>query len=144
LDLDKFKVVNDTCGHVAGDQLLCRLGETLCRFIRSEDIFARLGGGEFAILMHNASVDDTRILVERLRAAIEEFVFVWESQEFRVTGSFGLTEIGNHHQTPADAMRDADAACYRAKQSGRNRIQVHREGGRRSAKFDLLRLPNTG
>jgi diguanylate cyclase (GGDEF)-like protein/PAS domain S-box-containing protein len=144
LDLDNFKVVNDTCGHVAGDQLLRRLGEILTRFIRSEDILARLGGDEFAMLMHNAPIDDAQKLVERLRVAIEEFSFEWESQVFHVTGSFGLTEIVEHHGTAADALRDADSACYAAKQNGRNRIHVNSQHGHRLGKLGGSRLPNVG
>ena len=91
--------------------------------------------------MHNASIDETCILAERLRVAIEEFSFVWESQEFHVTASFGLAEIGDRHATPADAMRDADSACYAAKQSGRNRIQLIRSRNSRLGKLGLLRQP---
>lgn len=125
MDLDKFKIINDTCGHAAGDELLRRLGATLERYIRGDDTLARLGGDEFGILMKNTSLDDACKLVERLREAVDDFTFQWELKRFHVSASFGLAEIPAQNATPADVLRDADKACYAAKKSGRNQIRVH-------------------
>ena len=125
LDLDKFKRVNDTCGHAAGDELLRRLGETLNLYIRGDDVLARLGGDEFAILMKNTTLGDAYKLVERLREAIENFTFRWESEQFQVSASFGLAEITESSNSPLSALRKADSACYNAKRSGRNQTRVH-------------------
>ena len=127
LDIDQFKLVNDTCGHVAGDELLRRISQTLSQHIRDGDTLARLGGDEFAILMAHTSLDDAHNLIERLRAAVEKFTFRWQSKKFQLSASFGITEITNDSGTPADVLRNADTACYVAKDSGRNRIRVHQD-----------------
>lgn len=125
MDLDQFKLVNDTCGHVAGDELLRRLSAELARQVRAQDTLARLGGDEFGILLQNTPMADAVNLVERLRQTIEDFSFTWNQRQFKISASFGLTMIDDDSTTPGDVLRDADTACYLAKESGRNRIQIH-------------------
>ncbi|MEQ8661867.1 MAG: EAL domain-containing protein [Gammaproteobacteria bacterium] len=125
IDLDQFKLVNDTCGHMAGDALLRRLGRELARHVRRDDVLARLGGDEFGILMHDTALNDSMALVERLREAIEAFSFRWEARTFKISASFGVTIIKDDGATMHDLLRDADSACYMAKDRGRNRVHVH-------------------
>ncbi len=125
MDLDRFKIVNDTCGHVAGDALLRQLGAMLARQIRQQDMLARLGGDEFGLLMENTTLEAARITVERLRSTIDAFQFIWERRRFRLSASFGVCEINAASGTVTDLLRNADAACYLAKDAGRNRIQYH-------------------
>jgi diguanylate cyclase (GGDEF)-like protein len=127
IDLDQFKLVNDTCGHMAGDELLRRLGRKLALYVREGDVLARLGGDEFGILMYETSLNDSMALVERLREAIETFAFRWDQRTFRISASFGVTIIKDDGATMHDLLRDADSACYMAKDRGRNRVHVHVE-----------------
>ncbi|HLQ24082.1 MAG TPA: EAL domain-containing protein [Gemmatimonadales bacterium] len=126
LDLDRFKTVNDTCGHVAGDALLRQLAGILRGELRSRDTLARLGGDEFAVLLEHCELDQARRIAEGLRVAIQNFRFTWEEDTFSLGVSIGLVEITPACQTESDALRAADAACYRAKHAGRNRIHVAR------------------
>ena len=125
MDLDQFKLVNDTCGHGAGDELLRRLSGVLATHIRNGDTLARLGGDEFGILMHNAGLNEAMQLIERLRDMIENFTFLWERRQFKVTASFGVAIITEDYDTVTDVLRDADTACFLAKDRGRNCVHVH-------------------
>jgi diguanylate cyclase (GGDEF)-like protein len=124
LDLDQFKVVNDTCGHAAGDQLLKQTSALLEETLGPGGLLARLGGDEFGVLMRNCGADSAIEIAERLRLAVQELRFVWNGCAFGISASIGLV-----HVTEADAMeatlRAADMACYMAKEKGRNRVQVH-------------------
>ncbi len=125
LDLDQFKIVNDTCGHAAGDQLLRQVAAVLSRNLRATDLLARLGGDEFAVLATGCDVDVALAVAETLRRAVEQMNFIWESRSFRVSASIGLAHIFATNTTVREAVRTADVACYMAKEKGRNRTQLH-------------------
>jgi diguanylate cyclase (GGDEF)-like protein len=124
LDLDQFKSVNDSCGHLAGDRLLCQVAQLLQQDRRPRDLVARLGGDEFALILPQCAPYDTVDIAERLRRSLELFSFVWDDRCFAVTGSIGVACITDNVTTLEEAMRRADAACYRAKEKGRNRVHV--------------------
>ncbi len=126
LDLDQFKVVNDTCGHVAGDELLRQLGSLLQKVIRDRDTLARLGGDEFGVLMEHCSIENALRVASSIQSAIQDYQFIWEGHSFRVSVSIGLVPISNTNNTLTDLLKDADAACYMAKDYGRNRVHVYR------------------
>jgi diguanylate cyclase (GGDEF)-like protein len=115
---------NDSCGHLAGDRLLCQVSRLLQQDRRSYDLVARLGGDEFGLILPQCSPYDAVDIAERLRRALELFTFAWDDRCFAVTASIGVACIADGTATPEDAMRRADAACYRAKEKGRNRVQV--------------------
>lgn len=124
LDLDNFKPVNDRAGHAAGDELLRQLARQLKDGLRAEDVLGRLGGDEFGVLLHHCDRAAAVRLAEGLRAKVEDFRFAWKGQLFQVTVSIGLTPI-NADSGDFDSVRAAaDAACYQAKELGRNRIAV--------------------
>lgn len=127
IDLDRFKMVNDTCGHQAGDQLLIELTELVSGRLRRGDLFARLGGDEFAIIAQGNTFADIRTLAEELRQLIGDFTFHYETQSFRVSLSIGLTLVDGQIQSVEQVLADVDAACYVAKQSGRNRVHVKQD-----------------
>lgn len=124
LDLDQFKVVNDTCGHAAGDQLLRQVSGMLEKHLREGDLVARLGGDEFAVLLRNSDARRAVTTAERLRHTVEELNFVWNGRAFNVTVSIGLVCL-SEHETLVETLRAADVACYMAKEKGRNRVQLH-------------------
>ncbi|PPD31833.1 MAG: sensor domain-containing diguanylate cyclase [Methylomonas sp.] len=124
LDLDQFKVVNDTCGHLAGDELLRQLGELLRLQVRKTDVLARLGGDEFGILMSHCNVEQALLTSEKLRSAICDFQFAWDNRSFSVSVSIGIAPINRTSGNAVDILKEADAACYAAKERGRNRIHV--------------------
>jgi len=125
LDLDQFKIVNDTCGHIAGDELLKQLAHQLAREIRSSDVLARLGGDEFGIVLESCSVDRARRVADSLRRLIKDFRFAWQNRSFEIGVSIGLVPIGADAGKVTDALAAADSACYVAKDEGRNRIHVY-------------------
>jgi diguanylate cyclase (GGDEF)-like protein/PAS domain S-box-containing protein len=127
LDLDRFKTVNDTCGHVAGDELLRQLGEVLQQKVRVMDIVARLGGDEFAVLLENCSTDAAVQVAESLRKAVEQFEFIWGAHRFTLGVSIGVVAVNSSFKRIAQVLNAADAACYSAKDAGRNRVVVHQE-----------------
>jgi len=126
LDLDQFKLVNDTCGHVAGDQLLRQLSTLLGTKVRAVDMLARLGGDEFGLLLPGCDIAQAQLIAEKLRQEISEFRFAWEGKNFVVGASIGLVEITQDSGTITHLLSVADTACYMAKQRGRNRVYVHR------------------
>ena len=125
LDLDQFKVINDTCGHAAGDELLRQLGALLRETIRERDTLARLGGDEFGILMEHCSLKQARRVADAVREMISEYLFVWEGKNFRIGVSIGLVPINEASVSIADVLSAADSACYAAKDKGRNRIHMY-------------------
>jgi len=125
LDLDQFKVVNDTCGHTAGDELLRQLGQVLGRKVRRGDIIARLGGDEFGVLIQHCDQQQGLRIAEELRNEIQEFRFGWEDKSFALGASIGLVAINAQSTNVPEIMSAADTACYAAKDTGRNRIQVY-------------------
>ena len=124
LDLDQFKIVNDTCGHVAGDELLRQLSDVLSGIVRKRDTLARLGGDEFGVLMEHCSLDQSHRVAKSLLKAIQEYHFSWEGQSFIIGASLGLVPITELTQNLTELLKDADAACYIAKDTGRNRVHV--------------------
>jgi diguanylate cyclase (GGDEF)-like protein/PAS domain S-box-containing protein len=126
IDLDLFKVINDTCGHIAGDELLRQLGLALRARLRKSDVLARLGGDEFGVLLANCPLDMAEQVVAGLQQAIHEFRFVWEDKSFEVAASIGLAPITAASGSLSDLLRTADLACYAAKDAGRNRVHVAR------------------
>ncbi|UQR65335.1 GGDEF domain-containing protein [Bradyrhizobium sp. C-145] len=128
LDLDQFKSVNDSCGHLAGDRLLCQVARLLQQDRHAHDQVARLGGDEFGLILPWCPPAKAVDIAERLRRSFELFNFAWDDRCFAVTASIGVACIADRNTTLEDAMRRADAACYRAKEKGRNRVQV--DGGR--------------
>ncbi len=124
LDLDQFKVINDTCGHMAGDELLRQLSQVLHRCIHREDTLARLGGDEFGVLLENCPLKNAIDVADNIRQVVQEFRFLWEDNTFNIGVSIGLTPISPENETISDVLRRADTACYVAKDAGRNRIHV--------------------
>jgi diguanylate cyclase (GGDEF)-like protein/PAS domain S-box-containing protein len=125
LDLDQFKLVNDTCGHPAGDQLLRQITGMLQSRIRSGDMLARLGGDEFGILLHDCVLDQALRIADTLRQAIRDYRFIWQDGVLAVGVSIGIVEITKETATVANLMSAADVACYTAKDSGRNRVELY-------------------
>jgi diguanylate cyclase (GGDEF)-like protein/PAS domain S-box-containing protein len=125
MDLDQFKVVNDTCGHIAGDEMLRQLSTLLQSVVRHRDTLARLGGDEFGILMEHCTLDDAKRVAKTLQKAIQDYQFSWEEYSFRVGVSIGLVEISISTMNLTQLLKEADAACYIAKDKGRNRIHIY-------------------
>jgi diguanylate cyclase (GGDEF)-like protein/PAS domain S-box-containing protein len=127
IDLDNFKEVNDTAGHAAGDALLRELAQQLIGQVRQTDTVARLGGDEFAVLLQRCPQAQAVLIAEKLRAAVDAYGLTWEGREFHVGASIGLVPVTARFQTRNEVLQAADAACYVAKRSGRNRVAVHGE-----------------
>jgi diguanylate cyclase (GGDEF)-like protein/PAS domain S-box-containing protein len=126
LDLDQFKLINDTCGHPAGDQLLKQITGVLQSRVRVGDTLARLGGDEFGILLQDCPLDHALRVAEGLRQAIRDYRFVWQDGVSAVGVSIGIVEITGETPTVAGVMSAADVACYSAKDQGRNRVQLYK------------------
>lgn len=124
MDLDQFKVVNDTCGHLAGDALLSEISAMLKDNVRSSDTLARLGGDEFALLLKDCPVNRASRIAELYRQEIGEFRFAWEGKIFKVGVSIGLAPITSASLNAMEVMRAADTACYVSKSKGGNHIHV--------------------
>ena len=133
IDLDQFKVINETCGHRAGDELLRCLARILATKVRSSDTVARLGGDEFAIILDGCAIADAQRIAQQILWAIENFVFVWEDKKFKLTASLGVASLALR-QDVATVLSTADRACQFAKDQGRNRVYVYQENDRDLAK----------
>jgi diguanylate cyclase (GGDEF)-like protein/PAS domain S-box-containing protein len=127
LDLDQFKVINDTCGHIAGDELLRQLAQLLQSRVRSNDALARLGGDEFGLLLHDCSLADAVGIANALLKAVEQYQFVWGASTFSVGASIGVVPLSSNFRRITQVLQAADAACYAAKDQGRNRVHVYQE-----------------
>ncbi len=127
LDLDNFKIVNDTCGHAAGDELLMQLTTKLRLELRKSDTLARLGGDEFGLLLPGCSQRKAYELAENFRQIVENFRFNWDKKTFRVGVSIGLVMIGSESGSVSNILSAADSACYVAKDEGRNRVHMYEE-----------------
>jgi len=125
LDLDQFKLVNDTCGHAAGDELLRHICALLQSDLREGDTLARLGGDEFGILLEHCPAAAAEKIAESLRHTVQSLHFVWKGRPFMTTVSIGLVHISQTPTTLETSLRAADMACYMAKEKGRNRVQVY-------------------
>jgi diguanylate cyclase len=124
MDLDQFKIINDTCGHKAGDELLRRLSQQLEQNVRKRDTLARLGGDEFGLLMEHCNLQQATRVAEVLRKTVDEFRFQYKDKVFGVGVSIGLVPITDSTVDISEILSTADSACYEAKDQGRNRIQV--------------------
>ena len=149
LDLDQFKAVNDSGGHLAGDELLRQLAILLRRQLRDHDTVARLGGDEFAVLVEQCTPADATIVAEKIRNAVVDFAFAWDGGEYRIGTSIGVVHFDDGERAVEELLEDADRMCYVAKDGGRNRVAMlasegndafaggldvsHRPGARREA-----------
>lgn len=127
VDLDRFKVINDTSGHVAGDALLAQISKTLLRHIRANDTVARVGGDEFALILRHCDIRKASDICEQIRQTVSEMVFSWEEQHYSVGLSAGLTVIDGQIADPVELLKQVDAACYSAKDSGKNRVVIYHQ-----------------
>lgn len=125
LDLDQFKVVNDTCGHIAGDELLRQVTALLQNQLRTRDTLARLGGDEFGIILEHCSKKDAIKIAQTLREAIQDYRFHWQDKSFTIGASIGLYAINRSGENLTNVLSAADSACYAAKEMGRNRVHVY-------------------
>ena len=125
IDLDRFKQVNDTGGHAAGDALLREVAQVLVAQVRKSDTVARLGGDEFAVLLDHCPVAQAQLVAEKIRSAVVAFELVWEGRTHTVGASIGLVPVDASLCTAAEVLSAADAACYDAKRQGRNRVAMH-------------------
>ncbi len=127
LDLDQFKLVNDSCGHLAGDELLRQLSRRLQAGIRESDTLARLGGDEFGVLLNNCPLERAERIARALLERIKDFLFFWRERGFGVSASIGVVRVNGDDDTNA-LLSLSDMACYRAKEKGRGRIHVYAQG----------------
>ena len=125
LDLDQFKLVNDTCGHTAGDELLKQITIMLSERVRDKDSFARLGGDEFGLLLEKCDVEQAHLVAEDMIETIKQFNFDWDDYNFTISASIGIVDITTDITTCEELISRADSACYMAKETGRNSIQVY-------------------
>ena len=136
MDLDQFKIVNDTCGHSAGDELLRQIGAHLKKHVRTGDTLARLGGDEFGLILERCPLDKALEITEKIRCSIEAFRFSWEGKSFSIGVSIGLAPFdGSPGYTVADMLSAVDQACYIAKSKGRNRIHTYQPGDNESSQW---------
>ncbi len=127
LDLDQFKIINDTCGHAAGDLLLQQLAARFREHTRAADTFARVGGDEFAVLLEHCTPPDAMRIAEQIRESVRNFQFFWRDRLFSVGVSIGVIPIHSDSGNSTRILSLADAACYVAKQQGRNRVHLYRD-----------------
>ena len=125
LDLDRFKTVNDSCGHIAGDNLLREIAALLKQRIRDSDTVARVGGDEFAMLLAGCPLDKARQIADDVCQAVADYHFAWQDQIFDIGVSVGLVEVGQESGSAESVLAAADSACYVAKQQGRGRVHVY-------------------
>ena len=128
LDLDQFKLVNDTCGHVAGDELLRQISTLFANRLRDRDTFARLGGDEFGLLLENCSLHDANQINNDLLKLVRDYRFIYEDKIFNIGVSIGVVVINSDFENTSDIMHAADLACYSAKQAGRNQSFLYSAG----------------
>lgn len=128
MDLDEFKVVNDTCGHAAGDELLRRVGGIFRQCLSRDDVLCRLGGDEFGVLLKDRDIPEALALADTMQRSLSEFRFHWNNRQFSVAVSVGIVAIDGRSESPGAILQAADTACYVAKESGRNRIHIHSQG----------------
>ncbi|MEG5044567.1 EAL domain-containing protein [Microcoleus sp. B4-C1] len=125
LDLDQFKVVNDTVGHIAGDELLRQITALIQQGVRAHDMLARLGGDEFGILLTQCSLSQATQIAENLKNLVHQFRFIWNGQTFIIGVSIGVVAIDQTSQNLMELLGAADAACYAAKARGRNCVHIY-------------------
>lgn len=142
LDLDQFKLINDSCGHQAGDAALKRIAELLNKHFRSGDVIGRLGGDEFGVLMRGCSTKKALEVMDNLIKKLAQETFIWEDKSFLLNFSVGITVINSSSASSIELMRQADLACYVAKDLGRGRVHLYsgsdKQSGRRNDELGLL------
>ena len=124
IDLDQFKLVNDACGHTAGDRLLQQVSKLLNGAVRARDTLARLGGDEFAVILEYCSPEQAGRVAEQICERIHDFRFVHDDRYFRIGASIGLVPVDQRWHSIAELIQAADTSCYAAKEAGRNRVHV--------------------
>lgn len=129
VDLDRFKLVNDTCGHAAGDLLLRQLSQLMQMQVRTTDVLSRIGGDEFAVLLAGCDTPAAARIAETLRRTVAEFRFPIQERNFALGISIGMVSIDSHWQNVEEIISAADSACLMAKEAGRDRVVVYRPGG---------------
>ncbi len=129
IDLDQFKIVNDTAGHAAGDELLKQIKELSKGIFRERDTLARLGGDEFGFLLDNCPIEEAASIAGTIVDVIRNYRFVWQGRAFQVGASVGVTAVTRESESAAQVLTQADVACYTAKEQGRNRVHVYHEPG---------------
>lgn len=148
LDLDSFKIVNDTAGHIAGDELLRQLPAIFRRHVRAGDSIARLGGDEFGILLENCNIERAMQIANDILLAVENYRFIWEKRIYRIGCSLGLVEITSTSASVTELFKHADAACYIAKDAGGNRLHSYQAGDleieRRQVEMEAVSLITQG
>lgn len=130
LDLDQFKIINDTCGHIAGDHLLKQIAALLSDHIRADDTLARLGGDEFGVLLRGCDPVHARKIADKLCEEVREYRFVWHDKPFSVSLSIGMVLIDKSYNKTSELLSHADLACYAAKDRGRNNVQLFQSNDR--------------
>lgn len=126
IDLDRFKYINDTAGHVAGDQLLVEVAQLLHSRLRESDVLARLGGDEFAVILRNVNEETVQKAADSLREVLQQYTFAYAGRRYGINASIGVALIDRHTMSPGEALANADIACHIAKSRGRNQIHVYR------------------
>lgn len=127
LDMDQFKVINDTCGHLAGDELLRRISHMLGTVVRKRDSLARVGGDEFAVLLEHCPLEQAKRVASDMLEVVQSLQFTWDGKSFNVGITIGMVQINENSGTLTDVLSAADAACYAAKDAGRNRLHVYHQ-----------------
>ena len=127
LDLDNFKIINDTCGHVAGDQLLRQITKILDEKLRRGDVLARLGGDEFGAILEGCPIERAMIIAREICKIIQDYIFIWEAHSFNVGASIGLVPINEDSSNVDQLLSLADTCCYAAKDLGRNRVHLYQD-----------------
>jgi diguanylate cyclase (GGDEF)-like protein/PAS domain S-box-containing protein len=127
IDLDEFKIVNDSCGHAVGDQLLIQFARLLTDVVQTSDTVARLGGDEFAVLLEHCPFTQALRIAQRICDRMEDFRFIHEDKRFRIGASIGLVPVDSRWMSTAAVRQAADGACYAAKEGGRNRVHLWSE-----------------
>ncbi|NKB36929.1 MAG: EAL domain-containing protein [Gammaproteobacteria bacterium] len=142
LDLDQFKVINDTCGHAAGDELLRQVSVLLQSMFRRDDVVARMGGDEFCVFTEGCDIERAQQVLRKAHEALKELRFLWDEKTFNVTISTGLVAVGEDSADIGEILRRADTACYAAKDAGRNRLHIYHqqdeELSKRSGEMDWV------
>lgn len=128
IDVDRFKLINDTCGHEAGDELLKQLAILIKAKLTLAELIGRLGGDEFVVLFQNRTAEEVREICDGLTQTVRNFLFTWRDQSFDVAISIGLAEFTPESESPSSTLSKADVACHMAKSHGRDRIHVYHEG----------------
>nr|WP_305907029.1 GGDEF domain-containing protein [Methylomarinum sp. Ch1-1]MDP4519746.1 GGDEF domain-containing protein [Methylomarinum sp. Ch1-1] len=125
LDLDHFKAVNDSCGHLAGDDLLRGVSELLAKQLRQRDTLARLGGDEFAIILEHCCLSQARDIGAAICEEIKQYNFYWQDHCFKIGVSIGMAKINADSTDFSTVIEEADQACYQVKKQGRGQVAVY-------------------